>query len=331
MRTVGVYIVRNVVYPACRPELDCLQWKVLVNSLRAYLQLMRFPAVFTAWADICLGYALTHDGWLPVTGEFGWLLLATTGLYLSGMVFNDVFDREQDARERPTRPIPSGRVSLMAAIRVGVLLMLAGIGAASLAGSTSLYVALAVAGCILLYDGVLNDTIVGPVIMGTCRTGNVLLGASLGGPLLFSWQQLPEPRVWIAISLGLYIAGVTWFARNEEGTSRPWSLTAAAGVINLGLLALVAWTVMQGTQIPDRQIFSVALLAVIVTINRRLAMAISSPTPARVQGTIRLMLLSLIMLNAVLVCAATGKIIDGLCVAALLIPATTVGKWIYVT
>ena len=28
------------------------------------------------------------------------------------MVLNDVFDAEVDARERPERPIPSGRVSL---------------------------------------------------------------------------------------------------------------------------------------------------------------------------------------------------------------------------
>ena len=32
-------------------------------------------------------------------------------LYAAGMVLNDAFDAELDARERPERPIPSGRIS----------------------------------------------------------------------------------------------------------------------------------------------------------------------------------------------------------------------------
>jgi 4-hydroxybenzoate polyprenyltransferase len=40
------------------------------------------------------------------------IVLASGCLYLAGIVFNDVFDRKVDARERPTRPIPSGVVPL---------------------------------------------------------------------------------------------------------------------------------------------------------------------------------------------------------------------------
>ena len=61
------------------------------------------------------------------------------------MVFNDVFDRQIDAQERPGRPIPSGRVSLMWAIRLGIVLMLTGIGAASTVGMQSLTVAVLLA------------------------------------------------------------------------------------------------------------------------------------------------------------------------------------------
>ena len=41
-----------------------------------------------------------------------WLLLALAFslLYTGGMYLNDAFDRDIDARERPERPIPSGRV-----------------------------------------------------------------------------------------------------------------------------------------------------------------------------------------------------------------------------
>lgn len=76
---------------------------------RAYLQLMRFPAVFTALADICLGFLLTHSTLAPAA-DFALLAIGSSGLYLAGMVFNDFFDRHLDARERPGRPIPSGRI-----------------------------------------------------------------------------------------------------------------------------------------------------------------------------------------------------------------------------
>src|SRR5262245_11728078 len=107
-----------------------------MRTFVAYLQLCRFPAVFTALADIFLGWLLTHADLAPGL-DFGLLLAASAGLYLSGMVFNDVFDRAVDASERPNRPIPSGRVKLNHAIVFGSLLMLAGVIAAAAVGLPS--------------------------------------------------------------------------------------------------------------------------------------------------------------------------------------------------
>src|SRR5947208_9514410 len=82
-------------------------------SWRAYAQLVRLPNLFTAFADIGLGWL----GTLALgAGTAGWpgfvLLLAASGcLYSAGMVWNDFFDVEQDRRERPFRPLPSGRIS----------------------------------------------------------------------------------------------------------------------------------------------------------------------------------------------------------------------------
>ena len=76
----------------------------------AWLQLVRLPNVFTAAADVAMGYLVTHDTLRPAT-HFALLAAASCLLYLSGMVLNDVFDADADARERPERPIPSGRVA----------------------------------------------------------------------------------------------------------------------------------------------------------------------------------------------------------------------------
>ena len=66
--------------------------------MRAYLQLVRLPNVFTAMADILLGYLLTHE-YVRFWPVLALLLGASSLLYMAGMVLNDYFDREQDARE----------------------------------------------------------------------------------------------------------------------------------------------------------------------------------------------------------------------------------------
>src|SRR5579864_6868436 len=110
-----------------------------MRRLLHYLQLCRLPAVFSAMADIFAGYLLTHASppTLAPAATFGLLLGASSCLYLAGMVLNDVFDREVDARERPGRPIPSGRVSLTVAIGLGFALLAAGNLAALLTGAQS--------------------------------------------------------------------------------------------------------------------------------------------------------------------------------------------------
>ena len=82
--------------------------------MKAWLQLMRLPNVFTAAADVMMGYLVTH-GTLRPASHFALLAAASCLLYLSGMILNDVFDAEVDAKERPERPIPSGRITHRAA------------------------------------------------------------------------------------------------------------------------------------------------------------------------------------------------------------------------
>ena len=66
------------------------------SRLFAYLRLLRLPTVFTALADIFLGFLLTHstfvsDETLKLHPSFLWLSAASAGIYLSGIVFNDFF------------------------------------------------------------------------------------------------------------------------------------------------------------------------------------------------------------------------------------------------
>jgi 4-hydroxybenzoate polyprenyltransferase len=263
--------------------------------------------------------------------DFGLLVTASSCLYLAGMVFNDVFDREIDAKERPKRPIPSGRVSVRAAVILGVVLIAAGLALAGVAGIASLIVAGLLTGCIFFYDGLLKSTPVGPVVMGSCRFLNVMLGASVaaGGTSLAAVWTLPQLHV--AAGLGVYITGVTWFARNEAGTSSKAHLAAAMGMVNLGFALLVAF-VMNWPQAPDRQTQAALALGMIaLIINRRLFTALFDPVAAKVQVAVRTMLLSVIMLDASLVFFVQENQTYAIIVALLLIPATFLGRFLAIT
>lgn len=318
----------------------------------AYLQLLRLPTVFTAMADIVMGYVLTHQfiygplttaadnsleteiGWNHPSAFFG-LLLASSCLYLSGMVFNDVFDQKQDAAERPGRPIPSGRVSPGAATILGTLLIIAGLTAAASVGSISLQVAVLLVIAILGYDSILKRTPLGPLAMGSCRFLNVLLGGS------FQSHWTPEmtglPLLPAAIGVGIYIVGVTVFARTEAKVSSRAQLALAQAIINAGFAVLV-WLMVS---MPNRSpvVVALAMLAVVAfTINRRAAEALQNPTPATVQGSIKVMLLSLIIIDSTLVywylnipIGASYGAAHALATAALVIPAMLLSRVIPMT
>ena len=299
-----------------------------MSMLRAYLQLMRFPAVFTALCDILLGFLLNHSTLAGEERKFSLLLVASAGLYLSGMVFNDLFDRAIDARERPGRPIPSGRVSARAALILAILLMAAGIAAAALVGTQSLGLALAIAGAIFLYNGFLKKTPLGPLGMGLCRFLNVMLGASGHSLALAVWSRFQWQA---ALAMGVYIVGVTWFARNEAGENRRAPLVGATAVVNAGIAGLAAYAASYhaGSRSIQSVLISLALMAFIK--NRRRFATVLTPTPERVQTSVKMLIYSYVLLEATLIFSKTQNPALAIAAAALLAPAMLLGRWIYIT
>jgi 4-hydroxybenzoate polyprenyltransferase len=296
------------------------------RRVRAYLQLMRFPAVFTALADILLGFLLTHVD-LSSTVDFLALLGSSSGLYLGGMVFNDLFDRELDARERPGRPIPSGGISPRAAAILGSALVLLGLVCATLVGTQAIEVSVVLVGLILAYDGFLKTTPLGPVAMGGCRFLNVMLGASAAGNVVWN-----NPQFVVALAMGVYVAGVTWFARQESERSARPQLVAAAVTSHAGVAGLIAimWTIRKSDS-QSAWLAIAALACVTAWVDIRLFAAMQEPAPRSVQAAVKRMLLAIVLLDATMVFFSTGSPILAACVAALVIPAATLGRWIFIT
>ena len=302
----------------------------------ALLQLVRIPTVFTAMADIFLGFLLVApNASLEPVSTFVFLLAASVCIYWTGMILNDYFDREVDGQERPGRPIPSGRIPSASALKLGVMLNVFGLGLAACAGALSLQIAIALTACVWLYDGALKKTPLAPVLMGSCRFFNVLLGASAPNFLLEAdaanvgavWWC---PHMYVALGLGIYVCGLTWFARQEAKTSARAQLIAASFVINAGLATLFGF-VLTAPNNAQGETAMFVLAVISLTIIRRLLRAISDPEPARVQTAIKTMLLSLVMLDATLVLFATGTPALAIAVALLMVPAFLLSRWIPMT
>ena len=300
------------------------------GRMLALAQLIRLPNVFTAWADIFLA-AMVIGIWPDRLLPFITLLLASTCLYWSGMVWNDYFDVEQDRRERPFRPLPSGKIGLSSAAGLGIGLMVVGlIGAASPGPEGIRLGSLIIASClsltILLYDAWLKRTWAGPIAMGSCRFLNVLLGLSMAPEGIEGWCVL------LALAVGIYIAGVTWFARKEAGASNPKILLAAGGVMLGGLL--LSLTVpgaadAAGFSLSTSPLFPYLLVGLGFYLGLPVTRAIENPSPARVQVAVKQAVLGLILLDAVLATALVGT--WGILLALLLAPALVLGRWVYST
>ena len=307
-----------------------------------YLRLLRIANVFTALADVMMGYALVQRELAPIPPLVG-LLAASALLYCAGMVLNDVFDVEVDRRERPQRPLPSGRISLRTARILGFALLLAGLAAGwgtavavQVPAWRSGLVATLLAASILAYDGGMKATRLGPLTMGTCRFLNVLLGASSGpwaadGGVFLGCQ----PYVLVAAGgLGVYVAGVTWFARRETESSVGWHLAGAmlvmlAGIGLLGLLHYSFPTTFRPA-LPDRRWWWLMLALLGLPIARRCVTTVADPTPQRVQVAVKHGLLSIIVLDAAVTFVAAGWY-DAVMVLGLLLPAVLLGRWVYST
>jgi 4-hydroxybenzoate polyprenyltransferase len=158
-----------------------------------------------------------------------------SAFYVGGMFLNDAFDRAIDARERPERPIPSGRIGAGEVFAVGFGLLGAGVALAFfIGGARAAWPAIALAATIVLYDAWHKGNVLGPAIMAACR---VLVYVTAG----FATTHEVRIELWIgAAVLFLYLVGLTYAAKQKRVTAR---VVAAliAGISLVDAAAIARW------------------------------------------------------------------------------------------
>jgi len=233
--------------------------------LSAWLRLLRVALSPTLVWDVLAGAWLAGAAWnsrlLPV-------LAAGLCVYHAGMALNDFADRKEDARHRPARPLPGGRISPAQAFGAGIGLLLAALGIAALGLSRpAFWMVGGLSALVLIYDlgGPLVRRGPGPLLIAVARGGSLNLAALALG-------QTPASRDGLLRATGAYVLWFLFTARlaqkEEAGTSRIRGLQfliligmtplllviqrSFSPVVLAGWLLLAAWLV--GPELRNREI-----------------------------------------------------------------------------
>jgi 4-hydroxybenzoate polyprenyltransferase len=217
-----------------------------MSSARDWLQLARISNTPTVVADTVAGAVLVDAA--ARAGPVAVVAVAIALFYTAGMILNDVLDVAVDRRERPERPLPSGRVSVPAAATAVAVLLVAGELLLLLEGWRSALAGMVLIGLIVLYDAWHKRNPISPVLMGACRAMvYVVAGFAIAGAL--------NAELWGAAALMLvYLVGLTQVAKAEAGgiaarwpvvavlaPAAYWSKELPDAAVALLILAFLLW------------------------------------------------------------------------------------------
>lgn len=290
-------------------------------QIKAYIQLMRPANIITAIADVLAGYAIAFSHFREFD-IFNWtLIFATIGLYGGGVVLNDAFDAKLDAVERPERPIPSGKVSVNNAKILGFLLLIAGCAAAWYNHSISGLIAVSIAFLAVVYNVYgKNNSIIGPINMGLCRGGNLLLGISANPETISNWGYL-------AIISIVYVAAITMVSRGEVNGGNSKALYTA-GLLYLVVICAQVYVAYNAAQ----ELFAPLMLLFVFGffIFKPLIKAISDPIGPNIGKAVKAGVIALILMDAAW-CMAFGYTTLGLITISLMPVSIFLSKYFAVT
>ncbi len=190
-----------------------------------WLRLLRLPNLFTAPGDSLGGYFLASAFKGDVSINV-WIIVLLAAIsvftYAFGVVMNDVMDYQEDCRNRPERPLPSGKISRDRATifcaqlwGLSVVLLVICTKLKCLVFYDVLFVLFGLWLTIVLYNFWLKRyRLVGSIAMGLCRGLNFLLGVTATGYSTSLGKIWPVFVPFVAVIA--YIAAVTWLADKEN-------------------------------------------------------------------------------------------------------------------
>lgn len=288
-----------------------------------YLQLMRPANIVTAISNIIAGFVVTlyFFNHKPDYPSLGYLILSTIGLYGGGIVFNDFFDSEIDALERPYRPIPSGGAKKNYAGILGIILFSSGLISAFQVSLTGFIIALIICICCFIYN--LKTKYypwLGGFTLALCRGLNVLLGTTFAPYAIYQLWPIVLILFWLTIA-------ITYISKSEVEGANKLKLTYVALLYIMTVLTLLLFIKLCNRSFEG----SILLLNMFITLNSfYLIKAIYNPIPNNIQTVVKWGVLSFTLIDAAVI-ASFSNLSLGLMLLLLMPLSIILSKFFAVT
>jgi 4-hydroxybenzoate polyprenyltransferase len=303
---------------------------------RQYIILVRLPNVFTAASNILPGYFIVAadatSSYLNINIIYlAGLMTSSSLLYLAGIVFNDYFDIEIDKKERPNRPLPSGKITKRKGLTIAISSVIAANVLTILINLTSFIVAVILTTIIIAYDYSLkHSTITGPITMGLARFVNMILGSSLALPTLLLSTASSKMLIFIATSMFLYVVAIGILSKQEvSGKATNLIIISSLSIVFVDIAAIAIAGligIFQSEVFANLALFSI----VMVIIFRPILRGLGNLAPIHIQNIIKNMIISIIILDSVFVSGIIG-LPYGFATLLLIIPPIILARKLYLT
>lgn len=297
------------------------------SNLKNYLLLIRLPNLFTLPSNILLGYILLTTFTMTITSVAQILILVTisTLLYCVGLVLNDLFDYEIDKKERPNRPLASGKISKKNAIIIVTIFIAIALILSLLVSVTTFGISVLLLAIIFGYDKYLKNTNAGPFTIAAARVSNVILGSSANITSLDNFTQ-NIPFVFVLTITFVYVSLIGFLSRYEVQGFNENIKSYLIPIIIAGIVCSILVFNLIG-------FFKYESLLILVLFSFIMARAIynsHNKDSKVIQQTVKLMILSIIVLDSIFLTGIAGLTV-GVPVLILLAPLLILARKMYMT
>lgn len=296
-------------------------------NFKDYLLLIRLPNLFTLPSNILVGFAIASALSLTITSFVQVLLLVTISifLYCVGLVLNDLFDYNIDKKERPDRPLASGKISRKIAIVLVSIFSVIALSLSILVSVPTFGISLVLIALIFGYDKYLKNTQAGPFTIAAARVMNVMLGTSVSFNNIDSFPQFVI-LVFVLTITFVYVSLIGFISKYEvQGFSENIKLYLIRVVI-AGIISSITLF----TFIGFFKYESLIILALFLFIMTKAVYRIQNKDSIGIQQCIQKMIMSIIVLDSTYLSGIIGLEV-GLAVLLLIAPLLIMSRKMYMT
>ncbi|HEX7274002.1 MAG TPA: UbiA family prenyltransferase [Nitrososphaeraceae archaeon] len=297
------------------------------SNFKDYLLLIRLPNLFTLPSNIILGFVLVSTFTMTITSVIQILMLVTISilLYCVGLVLNDLFDYEVDKKERPNRPLASGKVTKKVAIILVTILAAISLILSLLVSVTTFSISVLLLVIIFGYDKYLKNTLAGPFTIAAARVTNIILGTTVNINGLENFPQNVLLMLILTITF-VYVSLVGFLSRYEV---QGFSVKIKSYLIP-AIIAGIIFSIVIFNLIGLFKYQSLLILALFSLIMAKTIYRIHNKDSTGIQQAIKQMILSIIVLDSTFLTGIAGLEI-GLPVLILLAPLLVLARKMYMT